>query len=83
MKCDPIVLFCAFRYALGRATYVVSNVAGEIHRNWDEMSHGQRQNFVKEILEYKKKHGKIGHQIDEEEWMSIVERFRKEQNETV
>lgn len=30
---EEIVLFCGFRYALGRMTYVVDSVASEIERN--------------------------------------------------
>lgn len=83
MSCDPVILFCAFRYALGRSTYVVSNVTEAIQQNWSVMSEGQKQQFVDEILEYKQKYGKIGHKIDEKEWMKIVERFKEEQDRTV
>lgn len=72
------ILVCAFRYALGRATYVVSIVVNELHSNWSELRESDRELIVREILEHKKKFGKIGHDIDEREWMTLVERYNTE-----
>lgn len=35
---EDITIGCAFRYALGRQTYVVSSVANEIERNIESIS---------------------------------------------
>ena len=77
------LIVCAFRYALGRATYVVSIVVKEIHSNWRELREADRELIVREILEHKERHGKIGHEMDEREWMTIVERYRTENGMTV
>jgi len=34
---------CAFRYALGRQTYVVHEMVDELTRNWKEMAYFQKQ----------------------------------------
>ena len=73
-----LMLFCAFRYALGRRTYVVSVVVENIHRNWTELPESDRELFVREILEHKARFGKLGDSIDEREWDTIVERYNSE-----
>ena len=40
---DPVILFCAFRYALGRRTYVVDTVCKQIHRSWETLSVSDRE----------------------------------------
>lgn len=73
-----IVLFSAFRYALGRSTYVVDSIVRAIHENWYNFDAGSRSVLVEEILEHKQKHQKIGMQQDEDMWMTIVERASNE-----
>lgn len=52
MKLDQeIVLSCAFRYALGRMTYVVDSVAGEIERNVAILPARDLHRYIKEIGE--------------------------------
>lgn len=72
------ILMCAFRYALGRATYVVGIVVNELHSNWNDLRDSDRDLIVREILEHKNKFGKIGHEMDEREWLTLVERYNKE-----
>jgi len=83
MDNENILLVCAFRYALGRRTYVVGVVAGEIHRNWTRLRDSDRDLIVREILEYQARYGNLGHACDEQEWMSIVERYKAEQEASV
>lgn len=73
-----LTLGCAFRYALGRRTYVVSHVVGEILNNWEELSKSFKERTVKEIIEYKKDNGDLGHSCDEVEWMKIVNKFAED-----
>jgi hypothetical protein len=71
---DGLVITAAFRYALGRKTAMVKHIVDMILDNWHLHTEADKKAMVKEIFEYKKHHGKIGHSIDEEEWMRIVER---------
>lgn len=73
-----LILICAFRYALGRRTYVVESVVREIHNSWGDLPENDKDLIVKEILEYKHRFGTIGDIFDEDAWMSIVDRHRGE-----
>jgi len=75
---DPILLFCAFRYALGRRTYVVNTVCQHIHRSWETLSVGDRKQFVEEILEHRDRFKSLGDVCDERDWLSIVDRYNSE-----
>ena len=48
---QDILLFCAFRYALGRRTYVPSVIERIIIDNWDNMPPVTREKFKREIRE--------------------------------
>lgn len=70
---DPeLILSCAFRYALGRRTYIVNTVVSEILNNWEQINTQTLERFKKEILEHKVRYNEIGRVCDEQEWMSIV-----------
>ncbi len=69
---QDILLFCAFRYALGRQTYVVSAIADIIKANWDHMSQGRRDMFRREIQEAIEKGYAGSVNIDVPEWLSIL-----------
>lgn len=73
-----IILMCAFRYALGRKTYVVDYVTKAIHSYWPEMRESTKSIFVKEITEHQEKFGNLGHDIDKQQWLSIVDRYNSE-----
>lgn len=64
---EDITLSCAFRYALGRMTYVVSSVCNEIERQIDSIPPETRRRFIMEIDEAitNKQAGMI---IDIERW---------------
>lgn len=75
---NTIVLVCAFRYALGRKTYVVGAIVGEIHKSWNSLSENDKELFVREISEYERTYGNLGHDCDRRDWMTIIERFKAE-----
>lgn len=71
---DELVLFCAFRYALGRRTYVVSSVSNIILENWGKFTPHRQEQFKKEILEYKELCGDLGDACDEASWNRILQK---------
>lgn len=71
-----ILLNCAFRYALGRNTYVVGVVVNEILNHWDELDDSYKQRIVGEIWDYKKDFGNLGHHSSEANWLRIVNRYK-------
>lgn len=68
---QDILLFCAFRYALGRRTYVVGTLADIIKSNWEHMPKTRREMFKKEIREAIKA-DMGGDKCDIEEWERII-----------
>ena len=69
---QDILLFCAFRYALGRQTYVVGTIADIIKANWDHMPQSRRDMFRKEIEEAIEKGHAGSVNIDVPCWLSIL-----------
>jgi hypothetical protein len=46
---ESILLMCAFRYALGRRTYVVSVICENIIKNYLRLEQRDRDLFIREI----------------------------------
>jgi hypothetical protein len=63
-----ILLACAFRYALGRATYVVGSVCEELVRLEPLLNDNFKHRTAREIQEYQDEHGKAGWDFDNDEW---------------
>ena len=67
------ILFWAFRYALGRQTYSVSDVTQSIAHAWMKLSPQKRAMFKREIREAEKE-GRLGNaSIDAPSWLAILE----------
>lgn len=49
LKLDESILFLAFRYAIGRTTYVVSEVVETVIEQWDFVSKQFKELIIKEI----------------------------------
>jgi len=69
---NDIVLFMAFRYALGRKTYAVSLVVDEIIDRWETLDDVDRTQYKKEIKEAIKE-GRAGMTMDVIEWERILD----------
>jgi hypothetical protein len=67
-KYPSIVLLCAFRYALGRKTYVVSMIVDELVTNWNELSYHDKDKIQNEILSA----SDLGMECDRQEWERIL-----------
>lgn len=68
---DSIVLMCAFRYALGRRTYVVSSVSTAILDNWHYLDVNERKRYHEEIKEAID-NGCAGDEGDVKNWKRIL-----------
>lgn len=64
---QDITIGCAFRYALGRMTYVVDSVASEIERQIEDISTKTLVRFRQEITEAIVA-SRAGMQMDVERW---------------
>lgn len=69
---DSEVLFYAFRYALGRKTYVVNDVVRALREHWTTMKVNEQRLIHKEILEAIKENN-AGMDCDITEWKRILE----------
>jgi hypothetical protein len=70
MSTEESILFCAFRYALGRMTYVVNEVATYIIDRRHSLSADFAKLVIREISEAEAK-GRIGMDCDHEDWMNV------------
>ena len=69
---DRLVLIAAFRYALGRCSYMPSVVAGVLAQCWPDLTEHDRRlirNEINEAIEW----GHIGMQCDAATWGRILE----------
>jgi len=72
MEMNQDIIFYAFRYALGRSTYAVSDVANYLIKNWVYIDRHTQQLIHKEIIEAVE-NGSAGMEMDEIQWKSILE----------
>lgn len=67
------ILHCAFRYALGRSTYVTCTMADAIIHAWPSLSARMRNVILREIQDADDRN-QIGMDMDRRQWMRVVER---------
>ncbi|MDD3324229.1 MAG: hypothetical protein PHN38_03800 [Sulfurospirillaceae bacterium] len=72
IKVSELTLLASFRYALGRQTYIVSEVVENILTNWQILSQNTK-NKMKTEIEEAIENNSIGHDIDKEQWYKIIE----------
>lgn len=73
-------IVCAFRYAVGRKSYVVANIVRDISENADQLSQKTRQLIIKEIKE--KWHvNALGHQQDSAQWVALLHKLEEIESE--
>ena len=62
----------AFRYCLGRSTYVVADMVSLIDRNWNNFSQDEKY-MIKHEIKYAIKFDRAGMEIDVKSWQEILE----------
>lgn len=72
---DDGILFNAFRYSLGRRTYVVSETAKAIKMNVSRIQPKLRTKMIEEIEEAIRD-GHAGMQMDVDEWRAVAEALK-------
>lgn len=75
---QEIVLSCAFRYALGRMTYVVSSVCEELIKLEPLLGWNFKERTSREIQEYQDERGEAGMSFDNDEWEYVKCLFDKD-----
>lgn len=74
---DDIVLFCAFRYALGRMTYVVGSVCDKLISEYHNLSESTRCQYAREIEEAERE-DRLGMEVDKTDWLKVKHLFLPE-----
>jgi hypothetical protein len=74
---DRILLNCAFRYALGRMTYVVGSIVEQLIKAYPVLNIHDRIRIAKEIEEAINE-GHAGWDCDVKEWKRVMYLFRDE-----
>lgn len=67
------IIFCAFRYSLGRMTYISSTMTELILKYWDNINRRTRYMMIEEIKEAIDK-DRAGMMCDVDQWKRILER---------
>lgn len=80
MKNISIIIFCAFRYALGRMTYMPSIVQLFIRDNIDIVDTKDINLMIKEITEAEEREGLGDNEIDAPGWIDLREFLKEEVN---
>lgn len=76
-----ILVFCAFRYALGRHTYIVDDVANLILYYKSQISENTKALIIKEIREeLAMQKGSAFESTDDESWDNLLFELTKEQS---
>ena len=69
---DNLMVIAAFRYCLGRASYIVGDCVDWLRQIWPELSDRDRRLIKKEIIEALSL-GRAGHERDRYEWLKVME----------
>jgi hypothetical protein len=69
-----LLVIGAFRYALGRMSYIVSETTEWMESNINNMSIPDRRLFIKEIEEAEKRGG-LGMSCDEYRWLDLKQKL--------
>lgn len=71
MTQDDLIL-CAFRYCLGRATYIVWDMCRYLEENWNSIHPEFQKIIIKEIIDAERRDC-LGWEQDKHEWLRLLE----------
>ena len=66
------LMVCAFRYAIGRSTYIVNTIADILIEHKDKLSDGARISIVRDIHR-ELALDNVGMECDKREWLKVLE----------
>ena len=73
---DDLLYLAAFRYALGRMTYIVSTIADELIKA--KLSDETKKTIVREIKEMIVNENALGMECDRKDWLRVKDKFIKD-----
>ncbi len=72
------ILLCAFRYSLGRTTYITGDCADWLRRYWSIMPASWQKQIHSDITQALAS-GRAGHKCDEDAWRTVLQLPLKEE----
>lgn len=90
MTDDDQIMLCAFRYCLGRATYVVSDCCRWLRERWSTLSADVKAIVQREIREavaqdkannergFARRWSPLGHPQDADQWIGLLRWMEKQ-----
>lgn len=82
---EEAILLCAFRYCLGRMTYVVGECDRWLRTRWDRLSPGTREVILRDLREAIEQHARdgraLGMEMDRKVWTQLYEDLRAERED--
>lgn len=71
LPADDLIAAAAFRYALGRQSYMVGHVGSWLRRNKSLLTANTRDLIIREIYEARDRNG-LGMDCDAKEWLDLA-----------
>lgn len=68
---DQDLIICAFRYCLGRRTYIVKDMCCYLRDNWGLLTANSKNLIIGETVDAVKR-GLCGMQMDCQEWINLL-----------
>ncbi len=65
-------MFCAFRYCLGRSTYIVHDMVKHLKEHWYEIDHAYKNMIIKDINRAIDQN-RFGFEMDKDEWVNFLD----------
>lgn len=72
LHCDDLMVIAAFRYCLGRRSYIVGACVAWILALWPKLTDNTTNLIVHEINEAAKRDGGLGMSFDVQDWARIL-----------
>lgn len=81
MNLEEQIIICAVRYALGRMSYIVSDVCEYVRFKKDELSDECKKIIARDIKDeyqfYHRQGKTLGMEYDEQNWMRLLEMLKE------
>lgn len=74
------IIICAFRYCLGRTTYVTDEMANILQDNISKLTDNTKAVIIKDI-QYSAENNRLGMNCDRVVWLKLLEIMKNDYNE--
>jgi hypothetical protein len=68
---DETIYFCAFRYALGRRSYITKSITDKLIENWHLFTETTQKTIINSIS-HAIEHDEAGDHVDVQHWLMVI-----------